>query len=200
MPSKQGIAISVNSKTVRLFYTTVSLDSFNDSPVISCYLVNRQWSCLAAEHGSEVFLSWVHQWKTNIHAFVKFACWTETISWPNPIKKKNILPCYGYSLEHLLDSCGIASKCHGHLQSLWWDVAHGCLDVVGDPFNEVGWVLVLNVKHLFVHFLGRHTSTEESRSGQVATMARISCAHHVLGIEHPCRKWGLEEMNSLIDI
>ena len=105
---------------------------------------------------------------------------------PFPSRNKyQDLPCCGYTLEHLLDSGRIASKWHGHLQSLWWDVAHRCLDVVWDPFNEVGRVLVLNVEHLFIHLLGGHASTEESRSSQVATMTRISRTHHVLGIEHP---------------
>ena len=140
--------------------------------------------------------SWAELINEKLTFMLLLSLHVELKRFPGPIQlrqKQNILPCYGYSLEHLLDSCRIASECHGHLQSLWWDVAHGCFDVVWDPFNEVGRVLVLNVKHLFVHFLGRHTSTEESRSGQIATMARISCAHHVLGIEHPCRRWGQEE-------
>merc|ERR1712196_535444 len=56
--------------------------------------------------------------------------------------------------------------------------------VVGNPLHKVGRVLVLHVQHLLVDLLGRHTSTEQGGSSQVATMARVSSAHHILGIEH----------------
>merc|ERR1719350_740615 len=41
------------------------------------------------------------------------------------------------SLEELLDGSAVANECSGHLQSSWWDITDSCLDVVGDPFNEV---------------------------------------------------------------
>ena len=90
----------------------------------------------------------------------------------------------GDPLEHLLDSSGVSDEGHGHLKALGGDVADGGLDVVGDPFHEVGGVLVLDVEHLLVDFLGRHSSSEEGRGSQVATVAGVSSAHHVLGIEH----------------
>merc|ERR1719174_1947688 len=62
------------------------------------------------------------------------------------------------TLEHLLDGGGVSKEGDGHLESLWWDVANGGLDVVGDPLNEVGRVLVLNVEHLLINFLGGHAA------------------------------------------
>ena len=41
-------------------------------------------------------------------------------------------------------------------------MSHGGLDVVGDPLNEVGRVLVLNVEHLLIDLLGGHASTEHA--------------------------------------
>ena len=70
---------------------------------------------------------------------------------------------------------------------IWMDkkcTANGGLDVAGDPLDEVGRVLILHVKHLFVNFLGRHASTEESGGGEVAAMTRVGGAHHVFGVEH----------------
>ena len=91
-----------------------------------------------------------------------------------------------HPLEHLLNRSGVARKCNCHLETLWWDVAHGCLDVVWDPLNKVGRVLVLNVQHLFVNLLGGHAASEQGGCRQVAAVTRISSAHHVLGVEHPC--------------
>merc|ERR1719331_34440 len=88
------------------------------------------------------------------------------------------------ALEHLLDSGGVSKEGDGHLESLWWDVANGGLDVVGDPLNEVRGVLVLDVEHLLVDFLGGHAASEDGGGGEVASMSWIGGAHHVLGIEH----------------
>lgn len=57
------------------------------------------------------------------------------------------------TLEKLLDRSGIADKCGGHLQSAWRNGAQGCLDIVWDPLNEVGSVLVLHVAHLILNLL-----------------------------------------------
>jgi hypothetical protein len=88
------------------------------------------------------------------------------------------------SLEHLLDGSGVSDKSDGHLQSLGRDITNGALHVVGDPFNEVRRVLVLNVQHLFIDFLGAHSSSEHGSSSQVSSVSGISSTHHVLGIEH----------------
>lgn len=85
---------------------------------------------------------------------------------------------------HLLDGGWVSEEGDAHLESLWWDIADGALDVVGDPLNEVWWVLVLYVKHLLIDFFGAHSASEEWAGGQVSSVSWVRCAHHVLGIEH----------------
>ncbi|KAF1609361.1 UNVERIFIED_CONTAM: hypothetical protein FQV15_0000240, partial [Eudyptes pachyrhynchus] len=58
----------------------------------------------------------------------------------------------------------------------------------GDPLHEVAAVLTLDGQHLLVHLLHRHAPTEDSGHGQVATVARVTGSHHVLGIEHLLRE------------
>merc|ERR1712083_708151 len=84
------------------------------------------------------------------------------------------------TLEHLLNSCRIASKGHGHLQPLRGNVTNACLDVIRDPLHEVARVLVLDVQHLLINLLGRHTATEKRGSCQITAMTRISSTHHIL--------------------
>jgi len=88
------------------------------------------------------------------------------------------------TLEHLLDGSGVSEESDGHLESLWWDIADGGLDVVWNPLNEVGGVLVLNVEHLLIDLLGGHAASEDGGGGEIATVTGIGSAHHVLGIEH----------------
>ena len=88
------------------------------------------------------------------------------------------------SLEHFLDGGGVSEEGHRHLESLWWDIANGGLDVVWNPFDEVGGVLVLNVEHLLVNFFGGHSSSEHGGGGEVSSVSWVGGAHHVLGIEH----------------
>jgi hypothetical protein len=95
-----------------------------------------------------------------------------------------------HTLEHLLDGGAVADEVDGHLETFRGDVADGGLDVVGDPFNEVGRVLVLNVEHLLINLLGGHATTEHGSGGEVAAVAGIGGAHHVLGVEHLLRQLG----------
>jgi len=88
------------------------------------------------------------------------------------------------TLEHLLDGSGVSDESDGHLQSLWWDIADGGLDVVWNPLDEVRRVLVLDVEHLLIDFLGGHSSSEHSAGGEVSSVSWVGSAHHVLGIEH----------------
>jgi len=97
------------------------------------------------------------------------------------------------ALEHFLDAGVVADEGDSHLEALWWDVANGCLDVVWNPLDEVGRVLVLDVEHLLVDFLGGHAAAEESGRGEVAAVAWVRSAHHVLGVEHLlCQLWNGE--------
>ena len=94
------------------------------------------------------------------------------------------------TLEQFLDCGTVTNKCGGHLETTWWDIAYSCLYVVGDPFNEVAAVLVLDVQHLFVNLLHGHTTTEHGGDGEVSAVTRITGSHHVLGVEHLlCKLW-----------
>jgi len=90
----------------------------------------------------------------------------------------------GNTLEHFLDGGGVTNESNGHLETLWWDITDGGLDVVWNPFNEVRRVLVLDVKHLLIDFLGGHSSSEHGAGGEVSSVSWVGSAHHVLGIEH----------------
>ena len=88
------------------------------------------------------------------------------------------------ALEQLLDGGGVADERGSHLEPTRRNVAHGCLDVVGDPFHKVRAVLVLDVKHLLVDLLHGHAPTEHGGYGEVPAVTRITCGHHVLGVKH----------------
>ena len=69
------------------------------------------------------------------------------------------------TFEHFLDSSAVADKGDRHLKSLGRNIAYAGLDVVGNPFHEVAGVLVLHIQHLFVDFLGGHSSSEGGSRG-----------------------------------
>jgi hypothetical protein len=88
------------------------------------------------------------------------------------------------TFEHLLNGGRVSEEGNGHLESLGGDITNGGFDVVGDPLDEVRRVLVLDVEHLLVNFLGGHTSSEEGGGGEVSSVSGVGSAHHVLGVEH----------------
>merc|ERR1712038_786519 len=90
----------------------------------------------------------------------------------------------GDTLEELLDGCAVANEGGRHLETTWWDVTDSGFDVVGDPFNEVAAVLVLDVEHLLIDLLHGHASTEHGSNSEVTAVTWVAGSHHVLGIEH----------------
>ena len=74
----------------------------------------------------------------------------------------------GDALEELLDGGRVSDESGGHFQALWWDVANGSFDVVWNPLDKVGRVLVLNVHHLLVDLLHRHASTEHCSNSKIS--------------------------------
>merc|ERR550525_1489326 len=47
------------------------------------------------------------------------------------------------AFEHLLNRCGVSCESNCHLQTLGWNVANRCFDIVGNPFHKVRGVLIL---------------------------------------------------------
>ena len=75
---------------------------------------------------------------------------------------------FGDALEELLDRGRVADEGGSHLQTTGWDVTDGSLDVVGDPLDEVGRVLVLDVEHLLIDLLHGHAASENGSDRQVS--------------------------------
>ena len=69
------------------------------------------------------------------------------------------------SFEHFLDGGWVTQESDSHFQSFGRNITNGWFDVVGDPFNEVRGVFVLDVQHLLVDFFGGHSSSEETWGG-----------------------------------
>jgi len=87
------------------------------------------------------------------------------------------------TLEELLDGGAVADEGRRHLETSWWNGAEGSLDVVGDPFNEVGSVLVLDVADLVLNLLHGDLTPVDGRAGEVTAVAEVAGSHHVLGVE-----------------
>jgi len=88
------------------------------------------------------------------------------------------------TLEELLDSSRVSEESDSHLEATRRNVALSGEDVVGDPLDEVGRVLVLDVLHLLLDILHGDLATEDGGHGEVATMAGVGGGHHVLSVEH----------------
>jgi hypothetical protein len=80
---------------------------------------------------------------------------------------------FGDALEKLLDGSRVADEGGGHLQTTGWNVTDSSLDIVGDPLNEVGRVLVLDVKHLLIDLLHGHTASENGGNSQVPETKKV---------------------------
>ena len=63
---------------------------------------------------------------------------------------KSTCELFGYTFEEFLNGGAVTDEGGGHFETTWWDITHSDLDIVGDPFDEVAAVLVLDVQHLFV--------------------------------------------------
>jgi hypothetical protein len=97
------------------------------------------------------------------------------------------------SLEKLLDGSGISNESSSHLETSGRDVTNSGLYIVGDPFNKVRAVLVLDVEHLFINFLHGHAASEYSSYGEISSMSGIAGSHHVLGVKHLLGQFGNSE-------
>ena len=99
------------------------------------------------------------------------------------LSAENDSELFGDTLPCFLDGSGVTNEDTRHIKSLGWDVTDGCLDVVRDPFDKVGRVLVGHFVHLGADLCGGNLSSEHHGAGEVTSVTRISGAHHVLGIE-----------------
>ena len=72
------------------------------------------------------------------------------------------------------------------------------LDVIRNPLDEVGRILVLDVLHLLVDFLHAHVASEHGGDGEVAAVSGIAGSHHVFTVEHLLRQLG--DRNRLISL
>ena len=67
------------------------------------------------------------------------------------------------TFEQLLDSRRIAEESYGHLQAARSDVTLSGLDIVWNPFHEIGRVFALDILHLLLNLLHRDFATEDGR-------------------------------------
>ena len=88
------------------------------------------------------------------------------------------------TLEQLLDGGGVTDEGRGHLEATGRNRAKCGLNVVGNPLNEVGLVLVLDVAHLVLDLLHGDLTAEDGGAGEVTSVTEVGGSHHVLRVEH----------------
>ena len=92
------------------------------------------------------------------------------------------------SFEEFLNGSRVSNESGRHFESSWWDITYGGLDVIWDPLNEIRTILILDVEHLFVNFLHRHTSSEHGCYGKVTEKVVLKSASFFSKIFHLFRK------------
>eukprot|EP01084_Bolivina_argentea_P311568 539346_1 len=140
---------------------------------------------------SSTVASW-YCWYSETRSFMLDSASVNSISsipspvyqWRKALRRNMLVNCSATRLNISWMQVLLPMKVTAILRPLGGDVADGGLDIVGDPLDEVGAVLVLDVEHLLVNLLGGHATAEEGGGGEVATVAGISGLHHVLGVEH----------------
>lgn len=75
-----------------------------------------------------------------------------------------------YALEQLLDRRRVANEGRAHSGAAGRDGAESRLDIVEDPLDEVGVVLVLDIAHLVLDFFHRDFSAEDGGASEVAAI------------------------------
>jgi hypothetical protein len=85
------------------------------------------------------------------------------------------------SFKQFLNSSWVSKEGHWHLDSPWRDVADAGFYIIWDPLHK--GVTVLDIETLLINFFGWHLAAELGRSGEVATVSGVRCAHHVFGIK-----------------
>ncbi|KAL2297966.1 LOW QUALITY PROTEIN: hypothetical protein Nmel_016925 [Mimus melanotis] len=88
------------------------------------------------------------------------------------------------AFEQLLDGRAVANEGGRHFEAARWNVTDCCLNVIRNPFNKVAAIFVLNIEHLLIHLFHGHAAPKDGGHGQIAAVTRVTCRHHVLGIEH----------------
>jgi hypothetical protein len=68
----------------------------------------------------------------------------------------------------LLNSSYVSDEGGSHLETPWWNVTDSSLNIVRDPLDKVGVVLVLDVEHLLVHLL--HGHAEKSSNCEISAV------------------------------
>ncbi len=56
----------------------------------------------------------------------------------------------------------------------------------------------MDVEHLFIDFLGGHSSSEEGGGGEISSVSGVGSAHHVFGVEHLLGKFWDGECSVLL--
>jgi hypothetical protein len=94
-----------------------------------------------------------------------------------------------YALEQLLDRRRVANEGRAHSEATGRDRAESRLDIVWDPLDEVGLVLVLDVAHLVLDFFHRDFPAEDGGARKVAAIAEVDGCHRILWVEHLLSKF-----------
>ena len=124
-----------------------------------------------------------------VHIGFGFAKFELIHSFASVPMKESFSPKHGRKLnadsfEEFLDGGRISDECGAHFETTGWDVAHGGFDVVGNPVNEIGGILVLNVEHLLIYLSHGHSAAKDDGGSEISAVAGIARSHHVFGVEN----------------
>ncbi|KYM86055.1 hypothetical protein ALC53_04248 [Atta colombica] len=83
-----------------------------------------------------------------------------------------------------LNSRRIANESRGHFQTPWGYITNGSFHVARYPLDEIAAVLVLDIEHLLIYLLHRHSATKYCGHCQISTVSRVARGHHVFRVKH----------------